>query len=164
MARRRSADGDRPARPRRLIWIWLSVFLAVAAVLVIALEVTAEPWFCGSCHEMTPAYQGWVDGSHTEDGEERNEAAADCMDCHSDPGIVGYFEAHVVAGLRDVYVHFIVGPPEQVEDSYVPNSRCLKCHQDQFDDEEFLDDHPTGVDKYCSDCHRDSIHTNDRPE
>lgn len=163
MARHRDSDDvvvER--RPRRgLLWIWLSVFLAVAVILVIALEVTGQPWFCGSCHEMKPAYDGWVDGSHTEDAD---DVEADCMDCHADPGIAGYFQAHVVAGIRDVYVHFIVGPPEQVEDSYVPESRCLVCHQDEFDDEEFADDHPTDEDEYCAECHRDSIHTNDRPE
>jgi hypothetical protein len=143
------------------LWIWLAALLAAVALVVVALEVTGQPWFCGTCHEMKPAYEGWVDSAHTANDD---DPAADCMDCHADPGIVGYFEAHVVAGLRDVYVHFIAGPPEQVADSYVPNSRCFKCHDEQFDDEEFLDDHPTGRDEYCAECHRDEAHTNDRPD
>jgi hypothetical protein len=133
----------------------------VAILLVVTLEVTDQPWFCGTCHEMTPVYEGWLDGSHA---TEADEPQADCMDCHADAGIVGYFQAHVVAGVRDLWVHFITGPPEQVADSYVPPSRCMKCHGEQFEDEEFLDDHPADADEYCPDCHRDEIHTNDRPE
>lgn len=162
MAQRADSDIDeRRPRRRKLLWIWLAVFLAVAALIVVALEITGQPWFCGSCHEMKPAYDGWVDGAHTEDDE---DVAADCMDCHADRGIVGYFHAHVVLGLRDVYVHFLGDRPEQVADSFVPESRCLVCHGEQFEDEEFLDDHPTDEDEYCAECHRDEAHTNERPE
>lgn len=158
MVARRDTGGEvRGPRSRRMLLAWGIVVLAVIILLAVALEVTAQPWFCGSCHEMKPAYEGWLDGSHHE--EER----ADCMDCHADPGIIGYFQAHVVAGLRDVYVHFIAGPPEQVADSFVPQARCLKCHEKQFDDPEFTADHPEKT-EYCPDCHRDEIHTNDRPE
>lgn len=159
MARRVVTDEEGVERPRRrrLGVIWLIVFLAVAALTVVALEVTAQPWFCGSCHEMQPAHQGWLESAHNEDEE------AECMDCHADPGIVGYFQAHVVAGLRDVYVHFIAGPPEQVEDSYVPPKRCLRCHGELFEDPEFTDGHPD-EDEYCPDCHREDAHENDRPE
>jgi cytochrome c-type protein NapC/trimethylamine-N-oxide reductase cytochrome c-type subunit TorC len=152
-----TTEGTDRSRPRRALLTWGIVLLALAVLLVVALEVTAQPWFCGTCHEMKPAYQGWLDGSHHVD------ARADCMDCHADPGLVGYFQAHVVAGLRDVYVHFIKGPPEQVADSYVPQSRCLKCHEKNFEDPEFTSEH---VDKteYCPDCHREEIHTNDRPQ
>lgn len=139
------------------LWIWLAVAVAVFVLLVVALEVTAQPWFCGSCHEMKPAYEGWLNGSH------HVENRAECMDCHADPGITGYFKAHVVAGLRDVWVHFIVGPPDQVGNTRVPQSRCLRCHEKKFEDPAFASTHVPKT-EYCPDCHRDSIHTNPRPQ
>lgn len=137
--------------------MWLAIVLGVLVLLGVALEVTGQPWFCGTCHEMKPAYNGWVDGSHHVD--ER----ADCMDCHADPGLVGYFNAHVVSGLRDVYVHFIAGAPDVVTKSHVPQARCLKCHEKKFEDPQFASNHVPKT-EYCPDCHRNQIHTNPRPE
>lgn len=153
MAKRVYNEGEpRPSRTR--LWIWLAVAGALVVLLGVALEVTGQPWFCGTCHEMKPDYEGWRDGNHVED--------AVCMDCHADPGIVGYFKAHVVAGARDVYVHFIKGPPATMKTTTVPPARCLVCHDKDFGSSDFPSDHPPKT-EYCPECHRDEIHTNPKP-
>jgi len=141
-------------RSRRRLWILIAVFVLLVGLTVAAFEVTSQPFFCAQCHEMQPAVAGWREGNHEE---------FSCFACHSDPGVVGYLKAKIVDGLwRDVRIH-LLNPPEQVADSFVPNRRCLRCHGDEFEDEEFLDFHPTGPEEYCPECHRDEIHENERP-
>jgi len=113
------------------------------------------------CHEMQPAVEGWSRGTHDD---------YSCLACHADPGVIGYLKVKIVDGLwRDVRIH-LTNPPEQVAKSYVPPSRCMTCHADEFRKAGFLEEHPTEArdlsdpDEYCPECHRDSIHENDRPE
>lgn len=137
-------------RSRGKLWIWLAVgAVFLVAFTGLALYFTGEPEFCRSCHEMEPAVDGWRAGTHAE---------VSCFDCHSDPGIIGYLEAHVGDGLRDVWVHF-TERPERVQDSNVPIPRCLACHEEAFaeDSVELPQDHPPKT-EYCPECHRESIH------
>ena len=146
------ADGERAprddrARRTRLLLILGGVVLVGVALLAVALEVTARPDFCASCHEMQPVVAAWRQGSHAKFG---------CLECHADPGPAGYFKAHVLDGLRDVYVH-VTNPPDRITKSYVPPSRCLRCHDKDFGTEKLPPDHPPKT-AYCPECHRDAIH------
>ncbi len=149
---RRGLDRRRPA-----FWIWAAVAaLAVAGGIVLGLYFTGEPSFCSSCHEMRPEVNGWRAGSHSE---------VSCFACHSNPGLLGYFKAHVVDGLRDVWVHFTQHPQKIVPTGeIVPPSRCEACHSlhpkgkaPPFPTAPEFPDHPD-MKSDCAECHRDQIH------
>ncbi|HVN84508.1 MAG TPA: cytochrome c3 family protein [Candidatus Binatia bacterium] len=49
-----------------------------AAFTFLAVEVTSQPRFCGTCHNMRPYYESWKTSTH-------NQIA--CVECHIPPGI-----------------------------------------------------------------------------
>ncbi|HEY3317965.1 MAG TPA: NapC/NirT family cytochrome c [Coriobacteriia bacterium] len=149
---RRGLDWHRPS-----FWIWTAVVAAaILGVMLLALYFTGEPSFCGSCHEMKPEVNGWRAGTHKE---------VSCFACHSNPGAIGYLQAHVGDGLRDVWVHFTRRPDKIVVNSpIVPQSRCLACHAETpkgkapvYPTQQAHPDHPP-KDSNCTECHRDKIH------
>lgn len=148
------AQDAAPKRKKRL-YIWLGVLLAVAVIAVAALEYTSSPGFCASCHEIEPSVEGWRASVHAQ------EDAATCLDCHADPGFVGEMVAHI-GGLQEAYVHLTVQPEAEDISGLVPAERCLECHEDAWADEAFAADHPT-KEAPCAVCHRDSMHTNEKP-
>lgn len=136
-------------RDRTRLWIGLGVAaVALIGLTWVALELTARPSFCASCHEMRSSVQGWREGSHAEN---------DCLDCHADPGVVGYLEAHVADGLRDVWIHFTQRPDTIRIPAEMSPARCLRCHEDEYRDEEVPSDHPDR-DSDCTECHGEGIH------
>ena len=71
------------------------VLLAVAAVVVLAAAsaYTSRSDFCGSCHDtMGEHYRSWSASSHGD--------AAECLDCHTEPGWVGYYHGKL-EGVRN---------------------------------------------------------------
>ena len=137
------------SRARRRWTILVVVAVVVLAVFGVSLWVTGEPWFCASCHEMTPTVDAWVTAPHHK---------YSCFACHSNPGPFGYLRAHIGDGLRDVYVHW-TNPPELATGAVVPNTRCLRCHQKEFNSADFTNVHPVGPDTYCPRCHRHQAHS-----
>ena len=144
---RASSDNSK----RRRLWIWVGALVAVIVVGFGAWEYTSSPGFCASCHEIKPSVDGWRESAHAEE--------ADCMDCHSDKGVVGEAIAHL-GGIQEAYVHFTERPDAGHIRGFVPAARCMVCHKDGW--AELPEDHPT-EEAPCGVCHRDSSHTNDKP-
>lgn len=145
------ATRDPGSRRKPIIWLAVGAVVLVAFIGV-ALYWTGEPEFCGSCHEMGPAVEGWEAGTHEE---------VSCFACHSDPGAIGYLEAHVVDGLRDVWIHFTERPERVMEARRVPVSRCQACHdQPSGETPPFPADDPNHppLDSHCGECHRGTTH------
>lgn len=99
--------------------------LLAAAVLVVggavAIPLTNEPTFCASCHTIKPSYDSWTRSSHRE---------VTCVACHVRPGLRGFLEDKVLAGLEDVAITFFGSPREPHElVSRVESSVCLGCHR-----------------------------------
>lgn len=139
--------------------VWGGVAVSLVAAIGLGFWVTEQPVFCGRvCHEMAPQYDGWLASPHPD---------VRCLACHAEPGPIGFLEAHVVDGARDVWVHFTQRPERITGGAHVPPPRCLECHADQFDaaqrgdgDEEehpLPENHPDR-DSECPDCHYDEIH------
>jgi nitrate/TMAO reductase-like tetraheme cytochrome c subunit len=85
-----------PARVSRRAWVLASVATVAAALLVNF--VTARSQFCGSCHSvMGEPYASWSRSSHS---------SVKCLDCHSDPGWVGYYHSKV-EGVRNALKYFL---------------------------------------------------------
>ena len=55
----------------------VAIPLGAASVFAV-IEITSQPWFCGSCHYMKPYYESWKSSSH---------ADVPCTECHISPGI-----------------------------------------------------------------------------
>ena len=128
------------------------VILVVIVFLVIfsnaAIKHTSHPDFCASCHVMDEPYASWEASAHSE---------VNCMDCHSDGGLVGTMETKI-NGLKELYLTVTDNIPEEIK-SEVPNHRCTDCHE-----EAAIPDQPGAIvyphefhseafDLECTDCH-----------
>lgn len=135
-------------RPKRRLWI-------IAGIIVVAalagLNAYSEcPRFCGSCHGvMGPYYRSWRASSHSE--------IADCLDCHSDPGWVGYYHCKV-EGVRNVMSHFF-GVEKDGEAEPPGRAACTRpgCHESDVlttEDAPGRDTHARHLGTVaCGDCH-----------
>src|SRR5918994_7087221 len=99
---RRSVAADRAGLAvmrSRAIWLALGVAGIVVALLGLAawgaVAYTARPDFCASCHLMQTRYVSWKRSPHY--------AAATCIQCHSEPGLIGEVKAHL-NGTRYLWV------------------------------------------------------------
>ena len=104
-----------------------SLTLIIATLLVLALggaaaiPLTNHPSFCASCHTIKPSYDSWVRSSHKD---------VTCVDCHVRPGLSGFLQDKVFAGLKDVAITFFGTPTEPHNlQSHVYSSVCLGCHR-----------------------------------
>lgn len=95
---------------------------SVLALLIIlsagTFVYTGTPSFCGSCHEMAPLATSWQHSSH---------ARLSCMDCHSEPGMIGNVRTHL-GGLGKVFSHF-TNPYVIPTAAHVDDALCLDCHR-----------------------------------
>jgi c(7)-type cytochrome triheme protein len=118
------------------------IILVLIAVVTFAsietLHFTSDPSFCRRCHPLDkPGPLGevatWGKSIHA-------KAGVKCLDCHGNPGIVGYMRAKM-GGLYDVYGEFIKGPEHKMhvlmstkDPKYaaqlVKNDICMFCHTD----------------------------------
>ena len=95
------------------------LFLALGGAVTVPL--TNQPKFCASCHTIRPAYDSWKLSSHKD---------VTCVDCHVRPGLSGFIEDKVLAGLEDVAITFLGRPTEPHNlESHVYSSVCLGCHR-----------------------------------
>ena len=104
-----------------------SLPLIMATLLVLALggaaaiPLTDQPTFCASCHTIKPSYDSWTRSSHKD---------VTCVDCHVRPGLSGFMQDKVFAGLEDVAITFFGTPTEPHNlQSHVYSSVCLGCHR-----------------------------------
>ncbi|MDR4482570.1 MAG: NapC/NirT family cytochrome c [Nitrospirales bacterium] len=101
--------------------------LIAATLLVLALggaaaiPLTNQPAFCASCHTIKPSYDSWLRSSHKD---------VTCVDCHVRPGISGFIQDKVIAGIEDVAITFLGTPTEPHNlESHVSSSVCIGCHR-----------------------------------
>lgn len=129
---------------------WIIAGIVVVAALVGFNAYSDCPRFCGSCHGvMGPYYRSWSESRHAE--------LADCLDCHSDPGWMGYYHCKV-EGVRNVMSYFF----GVEKDGTVPppgRAACTRpgCHQQAELTAETVpgrDAHLVHADRLvCADCH-----------
>ena len=79
-------------------WGWVLVALVVVAGGLALNLWSARSEFCGSCHTaMGSYYASWTASSHS---------SVKCLDCHSDPGWVGYYHSKA-DGVRNALEYFL---------------------------------------------------------
>ena len=106
----------------------LGIIATLVGVIVlggaVAIPLTNEPTFCASCHTIKPAYDTWATSTHKN---------VTCVDCHVRPGLHGFFEDKILAGLEDVAITFLGTPTEPHNlQSTVYSSVCISCHRAIF--------------------------------
>lgn len=70
---------DRLLNLAKRLFVVLVVFVpSGVAFTFVAVEVSSQPRFCGSCHIMKPYYESWQHSSHKD---------VACVECHIPPGV-----------------------------------------------------------------------------
>ncbi len=109
----------------------LGVFLILALIVSLGgVLVSGTPGFCNSCHIMNPYYDNWKVSAHSE---------VNCLDCHLQPGLVGYVKGKVT-GLAQA-VDCGVGRVGTKPSATVMDISCLRsgCHSIEELSSEILD-------------------------
>jgi len=106
--------------PKSLTFLVLAaVGLALAGAA--AIPLTNHPDFCASCHTVRPSVESWKMSSHKD---------VTCVDCHVRPGLTGFLEDKVLAGLGDVAITWFGTPKEPHNlQAHVTSSVCIGCHR-----------------------------------
>jgi nitrate/TMAO reductase-like tetraheme cytochrome c subunit len=105
----------------RAKWITYSTSLVLASgliLLVLMIEVSSQPQFCGGCHIMAPYFQSWKTSSHQE---------VPCVDCHIPPGIA--HEAKKKWEAMSMVVSYITGTYGTNPWAEIDDAACLRCHE-----------------------------------
>lgn len=106
----------------RIFLIVLGITIVVAAASGTLYWYASTPGFCSTCHIMKTRYVSWQRSPHGDN--------ATCIECHSEPGVLGGLEAHV-GGLRYVYARITGTRTGPVIRAAVSNDSCLRCHRDK---------------------------------
>jgi len=97
----------------------------VGAVMIGGMAVySKQSSFCASCKIMQTRYVGWERSTHARSVH----AKADCINCHSEPGIIGEFKAHM-NGARYVAVRLAGGDRGAILRGKVYTGACIQCHK-----------------------------------
>lgn len=135
------------SRKDPLIFTVIIVLLIVGSgfVALQSMHMTSTAEFCKTCHPkeeiaVRGEYYTWRKNVHSEVG-------VSCLDCHGSPGIKGYLNAHVVAGMRSLY-HEIFTSEEDVVKHLTEfattvegaqhaafEDSCAFCHSDEANKE-----------------------------
>ncbi|MEF3254127.1 MAG: NapC/NirT family cytochrome c [Deferribacterales bacterium] len=126
-----------------VVFVIIVVLLFVGFIYsqIEVLHFTSESKFCGKCHpeeKVGPLgeYYTWSKNVHS-------AAKVECIDCHGEPGFVGYMKAKI-GGLGDLYDEFFKSHEHKLEvlskgasdtkyaAKLVPNTTCLHCHSDEI--------------------------------
>lgn len=145
---------------KRRIFVLIGMFILLAGVgwgVTKAIHYSESPEFCGLCHSvMDPAHESWEAGPHYEQ--------ARCMDCHADPGFVGFVKAKV-RGSKELYT-FLTSDitAKDLKGTKVPNRRCQECHGDISEQKKFeglIFPHVSKehASQSCQNCHPNTGHT-----
>jgi len=80
--------------------------------------------FCASCKIMQTRYVAWERSTHARSVH----AKADCINCHSEPGIIGEFKAHL-NGARYVFERVTGEHKGAILGAKVYTKSCEECHK-----------------------------------
>ncbi len=106
------------------------IILAGIVIFIVAVTLggmavySKQSSFCASCKIMQTRYVGWERSTHARSVHQK----ADCITCHSEPGIVGEFKAHL-NGARYVAVRLAGGDRGAILRGKVYTKACQECHK-----------------------------------
>ncbi len=145
---------------RTFFWmIAVGVFVFFVAVMLGGMAVySKQSSFCASCKIMQTRYVGWERSTHARSVHQK----ADCISCHSEPGIVGEFKAHI-NGARYVAVRLTGDHTGAILRGQVYTKACRTCHKvedirTKNHGHEMNHAAHLGHNLECFSCHRDIAH------
>ena len=105
--------------------IVVGVIVFIGAVTLGGMAVySKQSGFCASCKIMQTRYVAWERSTHARSVH----AKADCINCHSEPGIVGEFKAHL-NGARYVLERMTGEHKGALLGAKVYTRSCEECHK-----------------------------------
>lgn len=113
-------EQDKPSVKRnmkRLVLLSLAGIVVLVLIAGVGMHYTSQPYFCQSCHEISPNVASWQISPHNN---------VPCLDCHANPGTVGYV-SRKLKGLGEVYLHFTNQIPAKIEPK-INTETCIVCH------------------------------------
>ncbi len=126
--------------------------------LLVFVQISSTPTFCGTCHIMKPYYQSWKHSRH-------NKIA--CVECHISPGITAEVRKKYEAlSMVAKYFTATYGTKPWAE---VDDAACLRCHERrllegrvtfhgvQFDHRPHLTEARRGLHLRCTSCHSQMV-------
>lgn len=151
----RRSGGRLTPRGARIATLGVSLTLGLALVgMLLAMQVSSTPDFCGTCHIMKPYYQSWKHSKH-------NGIA--CVECHISPGITAEFRKKYEA--LSMVVKYFTGTYGTNPWAEVDDAACLRCHERRllegkevfhgvlFDHTPHLTESRRGLRLRCTSCH-----------
>lgn len=104
-------------KTKKVVLITTISLVALGVLMFLTMHFTSQPNFCSSCHEIRQPVATWSLGAHK---------TVSCLDCHANPGTVGYVERKF-KGLGEVYLHFTNQVPTTLVARYNIQT-CIVCH------------------------------------
>ena len=105
---------------------------AVSVLSYHVIELTGEPEYCASCHEMEQFFDAWQAGPHG--SESMGTRKAGCTGCHlPHDGTLNYIITKTRTGMHDLWAHYTgveTDWPAHLEkrNHYTYDSGCRRCH------------------------------------
>lgn len=143
----------------------LSVIIVVGILIFIGLVTlggmavySKQSGFCASCKIMQTRYVAWERSTHARSVH----AKADCITCHSEPGIIGEFKAHL-NGARYVFERVTGAHKGAILGAKVYTKSCEECHKvgdigTKVEGHEVNHSAHMAGGLQCVQCHRDIAH------
>jgi c(7)-type cytochrome triheme protein len=127
------------ANPKLTVLVLLAGVGFFLFVTVEALHFSSSPNFCRHCHPNQSGIDGEV---ATWEKSKHAKAGVSCLDCHAQPGFIGYMKAKISAA-PDVYRQFLGDPQHRMHvlmqssnpeyaAKLVKNDLCMFCHTDSM--------------------------------
>src|SRR5512134_2258741 len=151
----RAGGGRLTPRGVRIATFGVSLaFGLVVVAMLLAMQVSSTPTFCGSCHLMKPYYESWRHSKH-------NQIA--CVECHISPGITAELRKKYEA--MSMVVKYFTGTYSTNPWAEVDDAACLRCHERRllegkevfrgvlFDHTPHLTESRRGLKLRCTSCH-----------
>jgi nitrate/TMAO reductase-like tetraheme cytochrome c subunit len=116
-------EQDKPSvkkNTKKVVLLSLGGLVILILLAGVGMHYTSQSNFCTSCHEIRPEVATWQVSPH-------NQVA--CLDCHANPGTVGYVSRKLQA-VKELYVHFTNQIPTSIQ-AQVNIQTCILCHTGQ---------------------------------
>lgn len=101
------------------IGLILGTIIAISLIfLLLSIEITSQPQFCGFCHVMKSYVRSWRTSNHQ---------GVACVECHIPPGITSEFKKKFEA--LSMVTKYITGTYGTNPWTEIEDSSCLRCHE-----------------------------------